>query len=105
LAFDPSDPRTVYASLWEARQGPWENGSWEGPGSGLYKSRDGGSTWRPLTKGLPATEQRLGRVGLAVAPSDPKRLYAMVDARQQGGVYRSDDAGASWRRVNAEPRV
>src|SRR5690348_2797910 len=50
LAFDPKDARTVYAALWEARQGPWENGSWEGPGSGLYKSVDGGSTWRPLTK-------------------------------------------------------
>jgi photosystem II stability/assembly factor-like uncharacterized protein len=105
LAFDPSDARTVYAALWEARQGPWENGSWEGPGSGLYKSVDGGSTWRPLTKGLPTAEQRLGRIGIAVAPSEPKRLYAMVDARPQGGVYRSDDAGESWQRVNAEPRV
>jgi photosystem II stability/assembly factor-like uncharacterized protein len=105
LAFDPSDAQTVYAALWEARQGPWENGSWQGPGSGLYKSVDGGSTWRPLTKGLPTAEQKLGRIGLAVAPSDPQRLYAMVDAPQLGGVYRSDDAGASWRRVNSEQRV
>ncbi len=105
LAFDPADARTVYASLWEARQGPWENGSWQGPGSGLFKSVDGGSTWRPLTKGLPAAADKLGRVGIAIAPGDPKRLYAMVDAPRLGGVYRSDDAGESWRRVNDEPRV
>jgi photosystem II stability/assembly factor-like uncharacterized protein len=105
LAFDPADSWTVYAALWEARQGPWENGSWQGPSSGLYKSTDGGSTWRPLTKGLPTAEERLGRIGIAVAPSDPKRLYAMVDAPQWGGVYRSDDAGESWRRVNSEQRV
>src|SRR5262249_52138051 len=97
LAFDPSEPRTVYAALWESRQGPWENGSWQGAGSGLHKSTDGGKTWRPLTKGLPTAEQRLGRIGIDVAPSDPKRLYAMVDAPQLGGVYRSDDAGESWR--------
>src|SRR5213080_1749531 len=88
LALDPADPQTVYAVLWEARQGPWENGSWQGPGSGLYKSSDGGATWRPLTRGLPNAEQRLGRIGIAVAPSDPRRLYAVVDAPQRGGVYR-----------------
>jgi photosystem II stability/assembly factor-like uncharacterized protein len=105
LALDPADARTVYAVLWESRQGPWENGAWQGPGSGLFKSTDGGSTWHRLTNGLPTAEQRLGRIGIAVAPSDPHRLYAMVDAPQLGGVYRSDDAGESWRRVNAEPRV
>jgi photosystem II stability/assembly factor-like uncharacterized protein len=105
LAFDPVDPQTIYADLWAARQGPWENGQWQGPGSGLYKSTDGGTTWRQLTKGLPTPGEGLGRIGFAVAPSDPKRLYAMVDAGRQGGVYRSDDAGESWRRVNDEPRV
>ena len=69
LAFDPGDPRTVYASLWSARQAPWENGQWEGPGSGLYKSTDGGSTWRRLSEGLPTFAQGLGRIRLCVAPS------------------------------------
>src|SRR5262249_51243238 len=105
LAFGPSDARTVYAVLWESRQGPWENGAWQGTGSGLYKSIDGGTTWRQLTKGLPTAEQKLGRIGLDVAPGDPKRLYAVVDAPQLGGVYRSDDAGESWQRVNGDPRL
>ena len=106
LAFNPSDSRTLYAGLWSAREGPWENGSWRGPGSGLYRSSDGGATWQPLTKGLPTFEQGLGRIGFAVAPSDPKRLYAIVEAQTKfGGVFRSEDAGESWRRVSTESRV
>ena len=105
LAFDPSDPQVIYADLWSSRQGPWENGAWQGPGSGLYKSTDGGTTWHQLTKGLPSAEQKLGRIGIAVAPSDRNRLYAVVDAPRLGGIYRSEDAGESWRRVNNEPRV
>jgi photosystem II stability/assembly factor-like uncharacterized protein len=105
LAFDPTTAQTIYAVLWAARQGPWENGAWQGANSGLFKSTDGGSTWRQLTKGLPTTDEGLGRIGIAVAPSDPRRLYAMVDARGQGGVYRSDDAGESWRRVHSAQRV
>jgi photosystem II stability/assembly factor-like uncharacterized protein len=105
LAFDPSDSQIIYADLWASRQGPWENGAWQGPGSGLYKSTDGGTTWRQLTKGLPTFEQGLGRIGMTVAPSDPNRLYANVDAPQLGGIYRSDDAGESWTRVNSERRV
>ncbi|MCA1591978.1 MAG: glycoside hydrolase [Acidobacteria bacterium] len=105
LAFDPANPRIVYADLWAARQGPWENGSWQGPGSGLYKSTDGGTNWKQLTKGLPTFEQGLGRIGFGIAPSDPKRIYANVDSPQLGGVYRSDDAGESWQRVNSEVRV
>jgi photosystem II stability/assembly factor-like uncharacterized protein len=105
VAIDPSQPDTVYASLWAARQAPWENGAWQGPGSGLFKSNDGGDTWRPLTQGLPDFSQGLGRIGFDVSRSDPGRLYAMVDARDLSGVYRSDDAGESWRRVNAERRL
>lgn len=105
LAFDPADPQTVYADLWSARQTPWECCSIDGPGSGLYKSTDGGRRWRPLTRGLPTAEQGLGRIGFTVAPGNPHRLYAAVDARELSGVYRSDDAGESWQRVNAERRV
>jgi hypothetical protein len=105
LAFDPSNSQTIYADLWAGRQGPWENGAWQGPESGLFKSTDGGDTWRKLTKGLPTFEQGLGRIGFCIAPSNPKRMYATVDASPQlGGIYRSDDAGDSWRRVSNDAR-
>ena len=107
LAFDPHNPQTVYAVLWQAQQGPWENGAFSGPGSGLYKSTDGGANWAPLTGGLPTFAQGgLGRIGIGVAPGEPNRMYALVEARgQSGGVYWSDDAGASWKKVNGEQRI
>ncbi len=107
LTLDPNNPDIVYAVLWQAQQGPWENAAWTGPGSGLYKSTDGGRTWVPLTTGLPTfADGGLGRIGITVAPSDSNRLYATVDALPRvAGIYRSDNAGASWARVNADPRV
>ncbi len=105
VAFDSGNPQIVYADLWAGRQGPWENSSWNGPLSGLFKSVDGGTTWRQLTAGLPTTAQGLGRIGFAIAPSDPRRMYATVDAPTLGGIYRSDDAGETWRRTNDEVRV
>ena len=106
LVLDPADPDTVYAALWQARQAPWENGAFSGPGSGVFKSTDGGTTWQPIMTGLPTfADDGLGRVGLAVAPTNPKRLFATVEARTRGGLYRSDDAGARWSLVNADPRV
>ncbi len=107
LAFDPADPRILYASLWAARQAPWEIGaSFQVPGSGLYKSTDGGGSWQPLTRGLPSAAEGLGRIGIGVAPSRPGRVYLQVDAdARHGGLYRSDDGGASWQRVNSEPRI
>ena len=97
LAFDPRNAQNVYAVLWQAQQGPWENGVFNGPNSGLFKSTDGGTTWKPLTGGLPTFAQDgLGRIGITIAPSDPKRMYALVEARgEAGGIYRSDDAGAT----------
>jgi photosystem II stability/assembly factor-like uncharacterized protein len=105
LAFDPGNAKTIYAVLWASRQGPWENGAWQGPGSGLFKSTDGGDTWKQLTKGLPTTAEGLGRIGLDVSRTDPKCLFAIVDAPRAGGLYRSDDAGESWQRVNGDPRL
>ncbi len=104
LAFDPHDPRTVYAVLWASRQGPWENGHFEGQGSGLFRSTDGGDTWTQLHGGLPTPDDGLGRIGIGIAPSDSNRIYALVQARN-GGLFRSDDAGATWRRVNSDRRV
>jgi photosystem II stability/assembly factor-like uncharacterized protein len=105
LAFDPSNPKTVYAVLWQARQGPWENGEFSGLNSGLFRSTDGGSNWTQLTGGLPTFAQGLQRIGIGIAPSDPKRMYALVESREAGGLYRSEDAGATWQRVNSEQRI
>ena len=106
VAIDPMTPSVIYAYLWQARQGPWENGSWQGKNSGLFKSTDGGDTWRPLTNGLPTFEKGgLGRIGFSIAPSNPKRLYATVDANEDvGGIYRSDDAGESWSKMTGDNR-
>lgn len=105
VAFDPNNSQTVYAALWAGRQGPWENSSWNGPLSGLFKSVDGGTTWRQLTNGLPGASEGLGRIGFTIAPSDPRRMYATVESPKRGGIYRSDDAGETWRRTNTEVRV
>ncbi|GAB3014566.1 WD40/YVTN/BNR-like repeat-containing protein [Spirosoma pulveris] len=105
VTIDPKNPNTVYADMWAARQGPWENGQWQGPESGLFKSTDGGTTWQKLTTGLPTVEQGLGRIGFCIAPSEPNRLYATVDAPELGGVYRSDNAGQSWTRINSDQRL
>ena len=106
VAFDPANSSTLYAVLWESRQAPWENGVFTGPGSGLFKSTDGGTTWRQSGKGLPTfTDDGLGRIGIAVAPSRPHRVFATVEARTRGGLYRSDDGGETFARVNDDPRV
>ncbi len=105
VVLDPGNPDVVYAALWEARQAPWENGAFSGPGSGLFKSTDGGTTWHQLTGGLPVFADGLGRIGIAVAPSDANRLYATIAVRDGGFLYRSDDAGEHWRRVTEDPRV
>ena len=105
VLLDPANPDVVYAALWEARQAPWENGAFSGPGSGLFKSTDGGATWHQLTGGLPGFSDGLGRIGLAIASSDPNRVYATVATRAGGFLWRSDDAGATWRRISDDPRV
>ncbi len=104
VTIDPENSDIIYADLWAGRQGPWENGQWNGNESGLYKSTDGGNSWKKLTTGLPTPKQGLSRIGFCIAPSDPKRLYATVDAGKFGGIYRSDDAGNSWTLMNGDER-
>jgi photosystem II stability/assembly factor-like uncharacterized protein len=101
VQFDPSNAGVLYAALWQVRRLPW-NLSSGGPGSGLYKSTDGGTTWNQLSgNGLPGGIY--GRIGIAVSPVDPARVYAAIEAAD-GGLYRSDDAGATWTRVNSDER-
>jgi photosystem II stability/assembly factor-like uncharacterized protein len=116
VCFDPSTPRILFAGLWQGRRRPWDMSS-GGPGSGLYTSADGGDTWTQLLplpddstdpseappgkrycKGLPSGIW--GKVGVAVAPSDGRRVYALIEA-DKGGLFRSDDGGKSWKHVNS----
>jgi photosystem II stability/assembly factor-like uncharacterized protein len=126
VVIDPTNTKVVYAGLWNARRPPWFTYSpTNGPGGGIYKSIDGGSTWNELTVGLP--KAGIGRTGIAVAATNPRRLYALIDClvpevsttgaspaatpdasaeapapRRQGGFFRSDDAGATWTRLSNE---
>ena len=103
LAFEPGQPNVVYAALWQTRRPPWNvYPPSNGPGSGLYKSGDGGQTWTALNgHGFP---DKPGRIGIAVSPLQPQRVFALVDAAA-GGLYRSDDGAASWTRVSSDSRI
>ncbi|HVZ78341.1 MAG TPA: hypothetical protein VG818_10205, partial [Gemmatimonadaceae bacterium] len=120
VVIDPTNPQVVYAGLWNTRRPPWFTyAPTNGPGGGIYKSTDGGNTWKQLTNGLP--NEGMGKTGIAVCPSNPSRVYAVVDnlvpepgaaaapatpnafgggASGQGGFFRSDDGGASWKKMS-----
>lgn len=103
VAIDPVNPKVVFASTWATRRTPWYTyAPSNAPGGGLHKSVDGGLTWKPLAGGLPT--EGVGRIGIAIAPSNTRRVYAVVDAKE-GGLYRSDDAGATWTRTTNDSRV
>jgi photosystem II stability/assembly factor-like uncharacterized protein len=110
VAIDPRDPKVVYAALWQARLGPWEDhNEYDGTGGGLFKSIDGGETWKQLTGGLPANATQLA---IAIAPSQPSRLYVTLSTTEHAdyasgkgnGLYRSDDAGATWKSITTDER-
>jgi len=104
VVIDPRQDRTVYASLWASRNGPWNlTQVYERyDRGGLFKSTDDGTTWTKLTQGLPPLA---GRIGISVSPADSGRIYATVEKTEGCGIYRSDDAGTSWEQMNNEERV
>jgi photosystem II stability/assembly factor-like uncharacterized protein len=100
LAFDPSNPRVIYAAFWQVRRNPYHFDS-GGPGSGLFKSTDGGDTWTEISRAPGMPKGVLGRIGVTVSPANPERVWAIVEA-QDGGVFRSDNAGRTWTKVNEQ---
>ena len=97
LAMDPTNPRILYVAMWDHQRSPWFVRS-GGPNSGIWKSTDGGDTWNRLTGGLPTL---MGKIGVSVSATNPSRIWAIVEA-EQGGLYRSDDAGQTWKLVNGD---
>ena len=103
LSFDPVDAKVVYATLWNVRRPPWFiYAPANGPGAGIFKSLDGGTTWNEISTGIPLEGR--GHIGIAVAPSNRNRIYAAVDAKD-GGVFVSNDAGATWTRLSSDKRL
>jgi photosystem II stability/assembly factor-like uncharacterized protein len=110
VEIDPSSPDVIYAGMWQSRLGPWEdNNAFAGTNGGLFKSTDGGNTWRKLTKGLP---DDVVQINIAIAPSQTSRLYATLATTKPAeyasdtglGFYRSDDGGENWYRATTDPR-
>ncbi len=103
LAIDPNNPDVMYAAMWEAFRTSYSMSS-GGPGSGLFKSTDGGSTWKEISHNAGLPTGVLGKIGISVSGADSNRVYAIVEAKD-GGVFVSDDAGASWKKINEERRL
>jgi photosystem II stability/assembly factor-like uncharacterized protein len=111
IAMNPKNPRILLAGMWQVEMHPWGYDS-GGPGSGLFLSRDGGTTWTRVTNGMPKQAVGVGKVGVAIAPSNPKRMYALIETgdgvpwngkeTERGQIWRSDDSGETWRMINAD---
>src|SRR5258706_16835 len=109
VAIDPANPNVIFATLWESREGPWENGKWDRAGGGIYKSVDGGNTWKKLSQGLPSN---LVQAHVAIAPSSSNILYVAIGTTESNeygtgkgmGIYRSDDGGENWKKVTEDGR-
>jgi photosystem II stability/assembly factor-like uncharacterized protein len=104
LSIDPNNPRVLYASLWEAIRRPWEMVS-GGPGSSIYKSTDGGDTWTELTDNPGLPKGLKGRIGVALSPAKPSRVWALIEAENKGGLYRTDDGGATWELISEDREI
>src|SRR5580704_9715374 len=103
IVLDPSNPNIIYAGLWEAYRTPFTLVS-GGPGSGIFKSTDGGDNWTEITRSPGLPEGVIGNIGITVSPANPDRVWAIVEAKE-GGVFRSDNAGKNWTRVNDEHKL
>ena len=102
LSMDPHNPRVLYVAVWQALRQPWTMTS-GGPDSGLFKSTDGGDTWTEITRNRGLPEGTIGRVGVAMSPAKRERVWALIEAQyEDAGLYRSDDGGASWERINTD---
>ncbi|HET9183554.1 MAG TPA: glycoside hydrolase [Candidatus Angelobacter sp.] len=101
VLIDPGNSNIVYATLWESREGPWENAAWDGPNGGIFKSTDGGATFTELSGGLP---QGIIQAHLAISQSNPQMLFASVATKQGVKLYRTDDGGANWTVATSDPR-
>ena len=102
ITMNPHNPREMYAGMWRGERKPWTllSGSYD---AGVYKTMDGGDTWKKLGGGLPSG--LVGKVGVSISPANPDRVWAILEAEPEGGVYRSDDAGETWTRVNSENKL
>jgi photosystem II stability/assembly factor-like uncharacterized protein len=101
VVIDPANPEIVYGSLWESREGPWENSTWDGGNGGIFKSIDGGKSWTQLRNGLP---NAIVQANLAIAPSASRTLLATVRGMKKSELFRSEDAGETWRKITEDER-
>ena len=105
LSMDPSNPRILYAAIFQVLRQPWTMTS-GGPDSGLYKSTDGGDTWVEITQNPGIPQGLKGRIGVAISPPRPERVWALMEIENsQGGLFRSDDGGATWQKITDKPEI